>query len=961
MKEKKTTIFVNNPDYRHRVLVVGIPFTQGYLSAQEKMSAFSGRNQLPLWFEPRSFWRDGSLRWAWVHLRVPPGESEIYISKEKSDKEDNTICLKYESNLWHLYLEGQSITINKKGEIIWKSEKELWNIKHDGLSLDGKDFIVCDISSVELIEKSPLAPLLRVTCRKEKDIRIEYLIRFIPLDGIFNITRRITNFSSEAKFLRKMGMCFSAKNNEEWQVPGMYSGRAFKIGIYKHGVYSLDGEEKKGFPELLIKSNVYGLFLEKGWQRYPVEVIVENSNILLNLFISQDRGLLFWPGTSIRHNIMLSAGESATSILPLTPLWHWVPEYICSTNTMGMLAPRTDKSIYFFEGFESSVESAFNSLRRSRLDTPEDKNMGPAVPLENETEQAPEYFGLQHYGDWPLEWGRYGGKSPHHRIYVDNEYDIPFAFFQQFVRTGQWKYLDIARHGITHMADLDMDILNGKMFYHGYLEYGEDHNLHRATPGVGDHSFTEGLWAGYFIFGDIWAREAAEAIGRSLLKNFQGDTDDAIMRHWFICERTVGWPMIQLVVNAESNGDITVLKKVEQMTDFLLRYFNDPDGMYLKIDSFDGKKFKWFRAGAQDGSKTFMLSIVMEGLERYHSYSGDEKALECMRKIADFLIARMWNPVACIFKYELNAYNRGHRKFDPVSGIFPVRSLAYLYEKTGNELYRTVAKEAFFGAFWAMVSPGGTVDEEGNSKSIRTARELGIMMRSANAGLYWLMKWQEDIEKEIRNLMFTTSSNTWSFSGTPKDLLNDRFFSINKGNPVFLDNGALYTTPRFNRDGILIEDGNSYIYGSFKQPVSTKKGVIKLTVKNLWQGDEGAAVCQRGWLHLSDEQFTASALSIISFYGIISVRIYDAKRDLIDSLECDIKHWKAGEIHTVSVVWNERDFSLIVDNKVIDSRSIDRCPGGSFRYLSVGYHPAHWTFEGEILHISISLGKDEDR
>lgn len=960
-KRIEPALYIDNPGFSDRIITIGAPFPEGMISANTDILPYIKGIPVTFWSQPRSFWPDGSLRWGWIHLQVPPGRSEVRIVPGKADKKNKTASLKWEDGIWTLGRDSHRVTITQEGEIFWKTENGEWNIRDAGTDLGEKELSVSDLSNVELLENSFLAPLLRITCRRQKNRRIEYLLRFIPSDSTLHISRRVTNTSAEARFLKEMGMSLDTKYDGEWEIPGVYGGKIFKFGIYKPGEYSLNGHKKKGNPELLVKNPLYGVHIEKGWQRYPVEVVVENNSILLKLFPRAGKGLLLWPGTSIRHNIMLSLGEEATSSLSLTPSWYWDPEYICPTTAMGILAPMTDKSNYLFGGFEYSVESAFNSLRRARLDTPLDRKTGPPVPLEEETNHAVEYFGLQHYGDWPLEWGRYAGENPDHRIYADNEYDIPFAFFQQFSRTGNWKYLEIARQGIIHMSDVDMDMVQGKMFYHGYRDYGEDHTLHRSPPGVGDHSWTEGLWSGYFLLGDIWAREAAEAIGRSLLKNFEGDTDDAIMRHWSSSERTVGWPMIQLAVNAESNGDKTILKKTGQMTDFLACYFSNPDRMFLNTDSFDGKKFKWFRTGAQDGTKTLMLAIVLEGLERYHRCTGDEKALETMKKIADFLITRMWDSAACMFRYEFNAYMRYHRVLDPVPGILPVRSLAYLYEKTGNDRYKTVAKEAFFGAFWVLASSAGTFDTEGNSKSIRSARDIGIVMRSANAGLYWLMKWKEDKEKEKRSLMISTSPNTWSFSGPPRDLCGDAFFSLEKGTPVFLDNGALRTTPRFNREGILTEDGDSYISGRLKNPVSTHIGTITLVVKNPWTGDEDGAVCQRGWLHLSDEKFTASALSIISFYGRIQVRFYDAERELIESLEACIKNWKPGENHKVKVAWNETTTYLIVDDEICEQRRLDRRLGGSFRQLSVGYHPAHWTFEGEILNISICLGKNEDQ
>ncbi|MFH0796437.1 MAG: hypothetical protein V2A65_05190 [Candidatus Omnitrophota bacterium] len=955
MKNKKPRLFVNNPNCKPAVLAVGAPFAQGAFSAQAGLSAFHDKDRLPLWFEPRSFWPDGSLRWAWMHMEVPPGESEIFL-RECEPFRQNSVSLRHTKKESVLAVGTHRLTVSSDGKIGWQYGKCSWTVNDLGAALGTGEYTIPREVAVQLLEPGNIAPLLKITRTAPGDRRLEYLVRLFPSEGILSVTRRLSSLSPENKILRGMQVVLATNSAGRWEMDSLSPEDNISVLCSSPGTYVFNGTERQGYPQFLLKNAGAGFFLEKAWQRFPAGLQASSGKIVLDLYPFTEQGILLWSGTNLRHRFILALGAQGVDGLQ-RPFFRWDSEYICSTGAMGLLAPCTEKSRYFFTGYETAVESAFSSLRRSSLGTSRPPLDGPAVPLEQEEKQAPEYFGLQHYGDWPLEWGRYAGPNPHHRIYADNEYDIPFAFFQQFARTGDIRYLEIAREGIVHMADVDMDILHDKMFYHGYFDYGEDHNKHRATPGVGDHSWTEGLWCAYFLCGDIWAREAAEAIGRSLMKGFAGETDDAVMRHWFCCERTVGWPMIQLSVNAESNGDRSVLAKISQMADFLARYFSDPDGMFLQTDSFDGKKFKWFRAGAQDGTKTLMLSIVMEGLERYHRLTGDPKAVEAMEAIAGFLISRMWDPVACMFTYELNAYERKHRSLDPVPGILPVRPLAYLYEMTGKESYRTIAKESFFGAFWILTASGSPPDREGNSSSINSARDLGIIMRSANAALYWFLKWKESEEEDRRSRMVPASSRSWRFAGTPEQLLRDDFFSLENGSPVFVEGGVLSTSPRFNRDGELIQDGKSFLYGRFQKPLSTLCGAVSLKVRNPWEGDTKFAVCQRGWLHLSGEQFTASAVSIISFYGKIQARLYDAERNLVESVEASCGDWQPGEVHTVALRWNEEEAVFVVDGKERDRRSLDRRLGGSFTRCAVGYHPAHWTFEGEIVELNISIGK----
>ncbi len=952
MSKQDAILLVDNPLGRCAVVTLGAPFAAGTFPAGAGLRVMSAGQPLLCWSEPRSLWPDGSVRWLWVHVSVPAGEN-VLVFEPAEPADPVPAALEKRENGWQMSIGGQEFRVAAAGAVDWSHKDARWEFSDRGVRVDGQQRRP-GLGRVELVEASPLAPLLRIVCEQDKELRIETRLRLLAEEHILLITRRLTNLSSDQRRLESTGIDLRAQPDVRWEMPGVCAGDRWETTYVAPGKFLANGQEQSGYPDCLVTGPVHGLFLEKAWQRYPAAVAAAGSALSLHLYPPGAGDLRLWSGTSLRHSFRLGLGDEAVSGLERRPAWHWSPEYLCATKVFGPLAAATEKSRYFFAGYETAVRQAFEGLRLAFLDGPGCPS-GPPAPLEAEEKHAPEYFGLPHYGDWPLEWGRYAGPDPHHRIYADNEYDIPYAFFQQFARTGDSRYLDIAREGAVHMADLDMDMVAEKMFYHGYLEYGEDHDRHRAPPGVGDHSWTEGFWSAYFLLGDVWAREAAEAVGRSLLKGFAGDTDDAVLRHWFCCERTVGWPMIQLTGNAEANGDRTVLAKVAQMAEYLARYFADPDRRFLETDTFDGRRFKWFRAGAQDGTKTLMLAIVLEGLERYHRLTGDTAAIETMRRIADFLIARMWDPIACQFRYELNAYNRHHRKLDPVPGILPVRSLAYLYEATGHELYRTVAKEAFFGAFWVLASGESARDPEGNAQSIRSARDLGIVMRSANAALYWLMEWKDRAESLRRRRMASAGGRPWSFDGPPEALPRDENYVSGKTTPVFGTDGTLSASPRFNKDGELVQDGDNYLAGRLREPAAARRGRIVLAVRNRWPGEESGAVCQRGWFHLSADSFTATAVSIISFYGRVHARFYDADRVLIESVDADIRSWRPGETHTVEVSWDEESARLAVDGGVAAQRALDRGLGGCFTTISVGYHPAHWSFEGDILHLTLTL------
>ena len=122
-----------------------------------------------------------------------------------------------------------------------------------------------------------------------------------------------------------------------------------------------------------------------------------------------------------------------------------------------------------------------------------------------------------------------------------------------------------------------------------------------------------------------------------------------------------------------------------------------------------------------------------------------------------------------------------------------------------------------------------------------------------------------------------------------------------------------------------------------------------------WPEQTDRAVCQRGWVHLSGEAYTASCVSIISFYGRVHVRFYDAGRRLIESLDADIMGWQRDEPHRLCCEWDDRQATLWLDGQVCDRRALDRPLGGAFSKLHVGCHPLHWTAEAVIERVTLSL------
>ena len=176
------------------------------------------------------------------------------------------------------------------------------------------------------------------------------------------------------------------------------------------------------------------------------------------------------------------------------------------------------------------------------------------------------------------------------------------------------------------------------------------------------------------------------------------------------------------------------------------------------------------------------------------------------------------------------------------------------------------------------------------------------------------------------------------------------------GQPVFLADGSLYTTPRFTKDALLTEDGESFLDGEFIHPVANDFGEAFLTFTPQWPGDNQGGCCQRGLLYLADNGLNVSAVSLITFYGKLCLRIYDAAALLILSLETKIVQWPENRTHEIGFSWNRNEIFLAVDGEIQDRARLSRSAGGAFRRIIVGAHPVIGASEGVVHHLKIRFG-----
>jgi hypothetical protein len=911
-----------------RLLLCGMPFAQGCLTAGSGLRLLDGNDQsAPVWWSERAHWPDGSVKWVFLHARLISA-SQVLSVVPCSDAPVN------------LPAAAVQVLGGGHGRVLLGSlELELassgWCLRDDqGQCRIAPTQVITEPAREQVgayeftvLEPSPIAPLLRLRQHGDGGLRLDHLLRLDPQSRSLDWQQRLSFLGDAPCELRMIRTSLELEAGEwRWDVD---SGLHSSLAVPGPGAYVLDGgAEQRGRPRVGLRGEGGSVEVLKAWQRSPLTLELQGSSLSIGLYPEDAAPLTVQPGTSYRHPLRISLSRDGFS----PACWQLDPEAACASGALGPLMARTGRTQQLYPGYEQAMGLCLRGGRLTRLDKERGQDQGEPAALDDEQAQDVEYFGLQHYGDWPMKLGSYGGTT---RMYADNEYDTPYTYYLQFLRTGEPVYRSVAYWCAVHMADVDSKATNGDMRFHGYNDTAEDHGAHRSPGGELGHYWTDGMVLNYLLSDDIWSWEAALAQAQLLLQHFAGEGDEPIRRCFQGCERAVGWPLTALAGVAEVTGDPEILAKLRQMTGFLARFAADPDRELEEVATVLGQPLRWWRVGQQDGSKPFMLGVVLEGLERYHRLTGDPAAGEAVVDISRFLVDVMWAPGIEAFIYEWNAYNRAHREdsYPHYINMMVAPGLAFAYELTGEACFRDVATRAFHAALWTLVSPGG-------------GKEIGMVGRTSSLMVGRLHQWLSRDQQERAARMSPSNGIAFTFAGAAAELAQQQQLIQRAGRPRFID-------------GALDSHGDSFQVLGFREPVNTDHGVVEFSVVPDWDCPaHPGPVAQRAYLHLSDRPFTRSCVSIISFYTGLHVRFYDAERHYIEVLETDIQHWKAGQEHRVRVVWDGTagTAELWMDGELCDRRGLPRRLAGAFKRLHVGHRPGNWRSDGRISDLRLELG-----
>jgi len=413
------------------------------------------------------------------------------------------------------------------------------------------------------------------------------------------------------------------------------------------------------------------------WQRYPKSIEVAGSALRLGLLDCEiagsrrsggsgrsadpggvrpsQRGILCAQGEAQTTEIWLWLGgetpplEAMASLVNHRPVLHPSPEAMCASGAFGSLRARDRRRN---AAYERAVERGLKAVLRAREDRRE--------------------YGWRNYGDSRYEM--LGG------AWLNGEYDWGHAYFLQFARSGDRRYLDLALSCVRHMMDTDIIHYNAAPADH---LIGAPH-AHSADHTAGDvdlgHAWLEGLFDMAALLDDSRAREHA----RSMAGFFVRCVTRVAMPRYMDRPgaRRPGWGLIALTYAYEHTMDRDYLEAARCIVEICLR------------EQLENGSWVYPGGGLDDPAylvgKTFMVALTLAGLMRYHRITGNVGAKSAFLRGVDWAVDAMWDEAVGGFR-SIDAPFDSFQRSPGSSAQRIMESLWYAFELTGDPRYRYVA------------------------------------------------------------------------------------------------------------------------------------------------------------------------------------------------------------------------------------------------------------------------------
>lgn len=583
-------------------------------------------NSIPAMATALSKWEDGSIRWALLDMPGQAGQTlHVDVSGKAPVSEPEHKIVQIEGSGRDVNLDNGEIVVSASPEHLIREVRvggDRFRLGELGLemqvTLDGKaaTLFAMPTEEIEVEESRALHGTLRMRgflgTADGKKTPMQYDLRVLAAAGSPRLTLMLTithwadrirgqsrdepwgnlepaikvaDLSLRFAFAPKPGAIafgtekgrFLTDEPAELRQPNDVS-----YLIRQSGKPDVQGTRAPGWVAVKGNDTWCALGVRHFWQNCPKSLFVIPDAIGTRLYTGNEP--FHWEGGLAKtHEIVLDfatagEGDSGPTNVVLDPLRMTIPPaWACGSEALGAILPRSAEALQTFPYWECWREA---DMRQWVNATP---------------------FGFRDFGDGYMG-GPYKGKN----AYVNLEYDVPFNYLVEFLRTGDTWYLDAAVPMARHQTDVDVNNVNGMVWKHS--------PMHTTTEADLGHVFLRGVLLHYLLTGESRQIEMARKVGDFIAAKMERDSREVVGN-----ERQIGWSLYLLTGVYEVTRDPKYLRACEKLCGSLLAG-QKPTGQF---------EIRW------DNRIAFFNGIAMNGMLTVQENNHDEKLAEGILKVAN--------------------------------------------------------------------------------------------------------------------------------------------------------------------------------------------------------------------------------------------------------------------------------------------------------------------------------------
>jgi hypothetical protein len=692
----------------------GVPLPQGQLwnPASVRLLGPAGQEK-PLQTGVLSRWPDGSIRWLLLDFQadLASGETNEYLLEYGSEitrSSGSGVSAKEDDETISIDTGPLEVSFGKDGRLIRsvRVDGESWEgVVSPEIVLQGVGGLTISTNdtpyTLEIEEAGSDRAVVRVQgeihrVQGEETLNFAYDMRFhfYRDSGIIRIDPTITNLlgwephiglshtdltSVSLRLPRWLGRENAILRVGTDNGPISGQGSCFRLlqsdpntfEVVADGQQLATGHRAAGCVDLHSGNRRLGVGVRHFWEQSPKGIVVDDKgDLLVDLWTEQTRPLVMGGGEAKRHELYISLGDTDIEALPgmLDPLRAVAPtEWYSASGGFGrpfLLVEEDELPLYdaHVGMYEAFVQKGYEQL------------------MENQAHFGE--YGWRNFGDWSTTWDIDG--------WGNCEYDLAYVYFQQFARTGDLAFFDLAETTARHWMDVDLIWAANNLYWlGGGLQHSEAHRHYAAA----DHTWSQGLLEYYHLTGDRRSLEAALAVGDffahlALERPNQRRPRVGQLPSKDLPTRNPGWALIALVALYESTSDPYYLEAASAVVDILAEE-QQSDGQWtyrIPANEIESRPI---------ATKPFMTAIILRGLGDYHRITQDAKAAEMLVRGLTFLVEELWSPHALGYpyiddpQYSAEAGN---------TSLLLLDAFAYAYELTADRRFLEVAVQGFQAA-----------------------------------------------------------------------------------------------------------------------------------------------------------------------------------------------------------------------------------------------------------------------